>query len=81
MTKLKLNKTSLKKETPKKVKRIANAILAITPLIQGAILEAPISETHQKWGIFLVSILTIAIKFLSYFFVEDETEDPIDSII
>jgi len=30
--------------------------------------------------LFLVSILTIAIKFLSYFFV-DETEDPIDSII
>ncbi len=81
MTKLKLNKTSLKKETPKKVKRIANAILAITPLIQGAIIEAPITETYQKWGIFLVSILTIAIKFLSYFFVDDETEDPIDSII
>jgi len=80
MTKLKLNKTSLKKETPKKVKRIANAILAITPLIQGAILEAPISETYQKWGIFLVSVLTIATKFLSYFFV-DETEDPIDNII
>lgn len=81
-TKFILKRSSLKKDTPKFWHRLGNALLAITPLIQGVIMQAPISDKAQAWGIFLTSCLTVAMKFLSYFFVEiDETKGPIDDII
>lgn len=80
-TKFVLKRSSLKKETPKKWHRIGNAVLGVLPLIQGAILEMPISDVWQKWSIFGVTCISISIKFLTYFFVEDVTEDPIDKIV
>jgi len=63
---------NLNKPSNKKWKLIADIGLYALPLVQGAIVTMPVSDTMQKWLIFGISILIVSFKAVSKF-TSDET--------
>lgn len=65
---------NLSKPSNKKWKLIADIGLYALPLIQGAIVTMPVSDSIQKWIIFGISILIVGFKALSKFTSDETTE-------
>lgn len=65
---------NLNKPSNKNWKLIADIGLYALPLIQGAVVTMPVSDTLQKWIIFGISILIVGFKALSKFTTNENTE-------
>jgi hypothetical protein len=60
------------KPSHKKWKLVADIILYTLPLYLGAIMALPISEEWKLWLNFSVTVITVTIKGISKFTIEEE---------
>ena len=71
---MQLKVENLNKPSNKKFKLIADFLLYTLPLYQGAIIALPISDTIKMWIGFGVTMITVTIKGLSKFTVDENTD-------
>lgn len=69
--KFKLKHSYYKSATPEKMRKIGDAILIAGPILEGAVMQLPISDTTKQWVNFAITIITVGGKILTNFFAED----------
>ena len=68
---MQLKYSNIKKESNRKWKRIADILLYTLPLYQGAIMALPITDTSKMWIGFCVTMVTITLKALTKFTINE----------
>lgn len=79
--KFKLKHSYYKSATPEKMRKIGDAILIAGPILEGAVMQLPVSDTAKQWINFSITILTVGGKILTNFFAEDSAAEKINSDI
>jgi len=79
--KFKLKHSYYKSATPEKMRKIGDAILIAGPILEGAVMQLPISDITKQWINFAITILTVGGKILTNFFAEDSDAEKINSDI
>lgn len=62
------------KPTPKKWRKIGDAILAFGLLMNGFIMSSPMTDSAKAWGVSISSLISGLGKIATNFFKEDEAE-------
>jgi hypothetical protein len=59
------------KPTPKRIRKFGDSMLVVLPLLQGAVMNSPLTETGKAWAVFGVAVLVVMAKFITNLFAEE----------
>lgn len=62
--------------TPKKLRKIGDAILLSTASISAMMMGAPLSENAKTWCIFILNVIGVAGKVITNLFKEEGEVEP-----
>ena len=80
MADFKLKQSYYKSPTPEAFRKIGDAILIAGPMIQGAVMGLPLSDSSKIWVNFGITILCALGKISTNFFIEAQPNCPVQPV-